>query len=143
MSIFVDESVRDTHFNLFTQERLHLLPASDFSFEELTEAYNQTRVDYIVPMPMNAAKLREYVETYDVDMDASAVVVEGSQILALGMLGTREGRAWTAPGDRRGRGDRQGRRHRPEPNRADPALEPRDLYRRLRLHPGDVLPRTI
>jgi ribosomal protein S18 acetylase RimI-like enzyme len=94
MSVFVDESVRDTHFNLFTQERLHLFPASDFSFEELTEAYNQTRVDYIVPMPMNAAKLREYVETYDVDMKASAVAVEGNQILALGMLGAREGRAW-------------------------------------------------
>ncbi len=71
-----------------------LIPASAFSYEELTEAYNHTRVDYIVPMPMNAARLREYVEIYDVDMDASAVAVDGNEILGLGMLGVREGRAW-------------------------------------------------
>lgn len=71
-----------------------LIPASAFSYEELTEAYNHTRVDYIVPMPMNAAKLREYVETYDVDMQASVVAVDGSEILGLAMLGVRHGRAW-------------------------------------------------
>ena len=71
-----------------------LIPAGTFSYEELTEAYNHTRVDYIVPMPMNAAKLREYVETYDVDMTASAVAVDGNEILGLGMLGVREKRAW-------------------------------------------------
>jgi hypothetical protein len=43
---------------------------------------------------MNAARLREYVETYDVDLDASAVAVDGNEILGLGMLGIREGRAW-------------------------------------------------
>lgn len=77
-----------------TQSEIALFPASAFSYEELTDAYNHTRVDYIVPMPLNAAKLREYVETYDVDMDASAVAVDGNEILALGMLGAREGRAW-------------------------------------------------
>ncbi len=71
-----------------------VVPASQFTFEELTEAYNQTRVDYIVPMPMNAARLREYVHNYDVDMDASAVAVEGDQILGLAMLGTRPGHTW-------------------------------------------------
>jgi ribosomal protein S18 acetylase RimI-like enzyme len=71
-----------------------VVPASQFTFEELTEAYNQTRVDYIVPMPMNAARLREYVHNYDVDMDASAVAVEGSQILGLAMLGARPGHTW-------------------------------------------------
>ncbi len=71
-----------------------LIPASAFSFEELTEAYNHTRVDYLVPMPMNAAKLREYVETYDVDMDCSVVAVDGNEVLGLAMLGVREQRAW-------------------------------------------------
>ncbi len=71
-----------------------LIPANTFSYEELTEAYNHTRVDYIVPMPMNAAKLREYVETYDVDMAASAVAVDGNEILGLAMLGVRQRRAW-------------------------------------------------
>jgi ribosomal protein S18 acetylase RimI-like enzyme len=76
------------------QSTIDLIPANAFSFEELTAAYNHTRVDYIVPMPMNAARLREYVENYDVDMDASAVAVDGNEILGLCMLGVREGRAW-------------------------------------------------
>ena len=71
-----------------------LIPANTFSYEELTEAYNHTRVDYIVPMPMNAAKLREYVEIYDIDMTASAVAVDGNEILGLAMLGIRQKRAW-------------------------------------------------
>lgn len=71
-----------------------LIPASDFSYEELTEAYNHTRVDYLVPMPMNAARLREYVEIYNVDMDCSVVAVDGNEILGLAMLGSREQRAW-------------------------------------------------
>jgi ribosomal protein S18 acetylase RimI-like enzyme len=73
---------------------VELVSASQFTFEELTAAYNQTRVDYIVPMPMNAARLREYVHNYDVDMDASAVAVEGEQILGLVMLGVRPGHTW-------------------------------------------------
>ncbi len=71
-----------------------LLPASAFSFEELVEAYNHTRVDYMVPMPMNAARLREYVKICDVDLAASAVAVDGNEILGLAMLGFRPGRAW-------------------------------------------------
>ena len=71
-----------------------LLPASSFSYEELTDAYNHTRVDYLVPMPMNVKKLREYVENYDVDMDASAVAIDGNEVLGLAMLGVREQRAW-------------------------------------------------
>ena len=94
MSILATNTVRNLHLSTSTGTKVALVPASTFSYEELTEAYNQTRVDYIVPMPMNAAKLREYVETYDVDMDASAVVVDGDQMLALGMLGVRKGRAW-------------------------------------------------
>jgi ribosomal protein S18 acetylase RimI-like enzyme len=70
------------------------IPANAFSYEELTEVYNKTRVDYIVPMPMNAAKLREYVESYDIDMSASAVAVDGNEVLGLSMLGVRDDRAW-------------------------------------------------
>ena len=40
-----------------------------------------------------------------------------------------------ARADRRPRGDRQGHRHRPEPDRADPALEPRHLHQALRPRP--------
>lgn len=86
---------------LFTLE-----PASRYTIEALTAAYNQTRVDYLVPMPMNAARLAEYITTYDVDLNRSVVAVMNKQIAGLGMLGVRPGRAWVTrlgvlPGDRR------------------------------------------
>lgn len=76
---------------------MDLLPASEFTFEELTHAYNQTRVDYVVPMPMNVARLKEYGRVYDVDLHSSCVVVDPENdnlIYGLGMLGLRGGRAW-------------------------------------------------
>ncbi len=73
---------------------IDLISASAFSYQELTDAYNQTRVDYLVPMPMNASKLREYVLTYDIDMTASAVAIDGNGVLGLSMLGMRYKRAW-------------------------------------------------
>ncbi len=73
---------------------IQCISASEFSWETLTQAYNQTRVDYIVPMPMNPARLREYVHNYDVDMDSSVVAMEGTQILGLAMLGVRPGHSW-------------------------------------------------
>jgi ribosomal protein S18 acetylase RimI-like enzyme len=60
----------------------------------LVAAYNQTRVDYLVPMPMNAARLAEYIHMYDVDLDRSRVAVEGDQILGLAMLGVRPEQTW-------------------------------------------------
>jgi GNAT superfamily N-acetyltransferase len=73
---------------------MELLTADQFSLEEITEAYNQTRIDYIVPMPMNAARLEEYIHHNDVDLSASWVAIDGRPILGLGMLGVRNERAW-------------------------------------------------
>ena len=73
---------------------VQLLPASSFRVEQLTAAYNQTRVDYLVPMPMTAARLAEYIHVYDIDLDRSVVAVADDQILGLAMLGVRSGRAW-------------------------------------------------
>jgi len=73
---------------------IELVPASQFTFDELVAAYNQSRVDYIVPMPMNAARLREYVHNYDVNLELSAVARRGEQILGLAMLGVRPGHTW-------------------------------------------------
>ncbi len=71
-----------------------LVPCSRYGIEILTDAYNQTRVDYLIPMPMNAERLREYIAIYDVDLDRSLVAVDGGRILGLGMLGLRPDRAW-------------------------------------------------
>ena len=83
-----------------------VVPANRFPMEELTDAYNQTRVDYLVPMPMSVARLVEYVRVYDVNIDHSAVATDGDQILGLGMLGVRMGCTWitrlgVVPGRRR------------------------------------------
>jgi len=73
---------------------VRLVPTDRFNFEELVAVYNQGRVDYIVPMPMNAARLREYVHNYDVDLERSAVAMKGNQPLGLSMLGVRPDRTW-------------------------------------------------
>jgi ribosomal protein S18 acetylase RimI-like enzyme len=77
-----------------TTDDIRLVPASQFTIEQLTAIYNQTRVDYMVPMPMNAARLAEYVATYDVDLDHSLVAIQDGELLGVAMLGVREGRAW-------------------------------------------------
>ena len=90
---------------------LDLIPASNYTIEELTEAYNRTRVDYMVPMPMNAARLQEYVDIYHVDLDESLVARENGAIIGLGMLGLRDNRSWITRlgliADQRGRGTGQ------------------------------------
>lgn len=73
---------------------MKLVPANRFSFEQLTEAYNQTRIDYLVPMPMNVSRLREYARVYDVDLASSCVAMEDETMLGLGMLGVRHKRGW-------------------------------------------------
>ena len=71
-----------------------LLPASDYTLDELTQAYNQTRTDYLIPMPMNPDRLNEYITLYDVDLPSSRVAVVGETIVGLGMLGRRPGQGW-------------------------------------------------
>lgn len=73
---------------------MKLLPASDFTLQELTQAYNQTRTDYLIPMPMNPGRLQEYITLYDVDLNRSKVAIVGEKIVGLGMLGTRAGAGW-------------------------------------------------
>jgi ribosomal protein S18 acetylase RimI-like enzyme len=93
--------------SLNAQDAIQLIPASQFSIDELTAIYNQTRVDYMIPMPMNAARLREYVETYDVDLSRSLVAVEAGEKRGVAMLGVRADRTWITrlgvlPSTRRG-----------------------------------------
>jgi ribosomal protein S18 acetylase RimI-like enzyme len=71
------------------------VPASNYSYQELADIYNQTRIDYIVPMPMNAQRMKEYVEHYDVNLQSSVVATrEDGTPLGIGMLGVRGDRTW-------------------------------------------------
>jgi ribosomal protein S18 acetylase RimI-like enzyme len=74
---------------------IEIVPADRFTIPELTDLYNQTRVDYLVPMPMNAERLAEYVHDFDIDLRQSCVArgADG-QVLGLSMLGIRCQRAW-------------------------------------------------
>ena len=74
---------------------LSVVPCSRFSSAVLADLYNRTRIDYIVPMPMNARRMDEYVRDFDVNLNASVVVEDsdGSKV-GIGMLGLRGNRAW-------------------------------------------------
>ena len=87
-------TMTNTNPTPMADESVRLVPASQFTVEELTNAYNQTRVDYMVPMPMNPARLASYIKTYDVDMDRSWVALDDEGMLGLAMLGVRLGRTW-------------------------------------------------
>jgi len=74
---------------------IEIIPADRYTIQELTDLYNQTRVDYLVPMPMNADRLNEYVNDFDVDLGQSCVAREADgQVLGLSMLGLRRDIAW-------------------------------------------------
>lgn len=71
-----------------------LNPASEYTIQDLTDIYNRTSVDYLIPMPMNAARLEEYIHTYDVDLEHSLVASQEGETLGVAMLGVRADRAW-------------------------------------------------
>jgi len=74
---------------------IELIPAEQFTLQELTELYNQTRVDYMVPMPMNASRLGDYVHDFDIDLSRSCVArAADGQMRGLCMLGVRQKQAW-------------------------------------------------
>ena len=74
---------------------MELISAQQFTLQELTDLYNQTRVDYMVPMPMNASRLGEYVHDFDIDLSQSCVArATNGQTLGLCMLGVRQDEAW-------------------------------------------------
>jgi len=69
--------------------------ASVYTFDQLADIYNQARVDYIVPMPMNGKRMKEYVVNYDVSLEASVVTLNDEHLeTGVGMLGLREDRGW-------------------------------------------------
>lgn len=71
------------------------ISCSRYTFEQLAEIYNQARVDYIVPMPMNGKRMAEYMRDYDVDAATSAVALnEDGEEIGVIMLGVRGDRSW-------------------------------------------------
>lgn len=77
-------------------DRLVSLPASRFSADDLTAAYNEIRSDYIIPMPMTSPQFEEYVEIHDLKLSASSAIMDTimGRIIGMGLLGLRGQRAW-------------------------------------------------
>lgn len=69
---------------------------SQYNFTELADIYSRAREDYIVPMPMNARRMEDYVTAYDVDLASSFVAMdtEDDEINGICMLGVRDDRTW-------------------------------------------------
>lgn len=76
------------------QKPIELIPASCYSFEFLTELFNQTRSGYLIPMSMQVDQFKNYLSLYDVDVNHSWVAKSGSKEIGLAMLGVRPGRTW-------------------------------------------------
>lgn len=75
--------------------KIDIIAADQFTIQELTELYNQTRVDYLVPMPMNSDRLSEYIHDFDVNLRLSCVAqTTDKEVLGLSMLGTRNNIGW-------------------------------------------------
>lgn len=71
-----------------------LRPASELTLEELTDIYNRTRTDYLIPMPMNPGRLQEYMTVYDIDLHRSCIAFLEESVVGLGMLGLRAKASW-------------------------------------------------
>lgn len=74
----------------------YTVPTSRYNYNELADIYNRAREDYIVPMPMNAKRMQEYVSAYDIALDSSfiAVAKEDDEMDGICMLGVRDERTW-------------------------------------------------
>lgn len=70
--------------------------ATEYDYAQLADIYNEARVDYIVPMPMNAKRMREYCLAYDVDLVSSIIAAdhEDKGVNGICMLGVRDERTW-------------------------------------------------
>jgi ribosomal protein S18 acetylase RimI-like enzyme len=72
------------------------IPTTQYTDAELADIYSRARTDYIVPMPMNARRIREYIDQYDIDLSGSCVAVDpdDKELNGIIMLGIREERGW-------------------------------------------------
>ncbi len=79
----------------YTIRTMTYASAQLYTYDQLACIYNAARVDYIVPMPMNAHRMADYVHNYDIDLSASSVSLnEDHTPTGVVMVGIRGDRAW-------------------------------------------------
>jgi len=73
---------------------LHLIPASEFAVDVLTDLYNRARADYLLPMQMTPETFAAYSARHNVEFGASRVALWDGIPAGLALLGLRGERAW-------------------------------------------------
>jgi len=72
-----------------------LRPASSLSLAELTNVFNDSYADYVVPMPRYEERLMRWlIDTFDVDLDASRIAVADGVPVGFVNLALRGDQAW-------------------------------------------------
>ena len=70
-----------------------LLPATALDLSALAELFSACFSDYVVPMRMDAAALRDHVETHAIDLECSRLVV-GERPVAFALIARRGETGW-------------------------------------------------
>ena len=73
---------------------VRITKASEYTSQQLVDIYNQTRADYLIPMPMNLVELEEYVHVYDIVLDCSYIAHLDDEPAGLNLMGMRGDQGW-------------------------------------------------
>jgi ribosomal protein S18 acetylase RimI-like enzyme len=89
--------IQKEDFETFQQKYPNRAVTTDeYDYDDLAMIYSDARTDYIVPMPMNGKRMKQYVLAYDIDLSTSIVAVDpdDDEVNGICMLGVREDRTW-------------------------------------------------
>lgn len=83
---------------------MRAVPASSLGPERLVEVWNCAYAGYFVPMSWDVAQLRRHVAGGSIDLERSLVWMDGSEPIALSLLGVRGPTPWAESGHSTGSG---------------------------------------
>lgn len=73
---------------------VQILPASEYSLEDLAALWNQAYAGYFVPLEYTAARLQRHLTAGDIALEHSVVLSDRGGPVALSLLGVRGDRGW-------------------------------------------------
>ncbi len=75
---------------------IHLLPASDFSSQQLALILNDCYEDYATPIHFHSDQFDFFVRAHDILLDRSLVAQDGDALVGLALLARRGERGWVS-----------------------------------------------
>ncbi len=78
------------------KETVTLVAAAQLSLENLTFVLNHAYADYYLPIWLDAAQFQQMCEAEDVDLQASAVAMDGDAPVGIALLARRGDRGWVS-----------------------------------------------